>query len=88
MIKYKKIQEKINKRIDTLTKNYKKSYDYYLNEPKENYPKKKETGKEESEFKNTTYRLENSEYMFYEFDTFDFGAVAALNSSENVKKSL
>lgn len=88
MIKYKKIQEKINKRIDTLTKNYKKSYDYYLNELKENYPKKKETGKEEYEFKNTTYRLENSEYMFYEFDTFDFGAVAALNSSENVKKSL
>ena len=82
MIKYKKIQEKINKRIDTLTKNYKKSYDYYLNELKENYPKKKETGKEEYEFKNTTYRLENSEYMFYEFDTFDFGAVAALNSSQ------
>ena len=51
MIKYKKIQEKINKRIDTLTKNYKKSYDYYLNELKENYPKKKETGKEEYEFK-------------------------------------
>ena len=41
MIKYKKIQEKINKRIDTLTKNYKKSYDYYLNELKENYPRKK-----------------------------------------------
>ena len=82
MIKYKKIQEKINKRIDTLTKNYKKSYDYYLNELNENYPKKKETGKEEYEFKNTTHRLENSEYMFYEFDTFDFGAVAALNSSQ------
>lgn len=73
------IDEIVVSQVEELTNNYKRAYDYYRELFKDAYPIQVKHGKEKYSFTNTTFNFEESQYIFYKFNTWDFGAPVALN---------
>lgn len=84
MIKYAEMEKEIQTRIGGLKENYQRAYEYYAELLKKDYPIHKEKGKEKYAYTNYTYELEESDYLFYEFEMWDIGAPVALKEEDYI----
>lgn len=82
MKKSDEIKRAIGIQLKNLRRNYQRAYAYYKELFKDNYPIQSKHGREEYSYTNTTYELKTEDYIFYEFNTWNFGASAALSSKD------
>jgi len=69
---------------NSICRNRERAYNYYADLFKKDYPKKSVKGEERYLYTNTTYELDQAQYMFYSFNTVDIGRPAALNETDYI----
>lgn len=77
--RYSQSINEVSNKNNMLCQNRDRAYKYYLKKFKNDYPKQKVKGKELYLYTNTSYKLNKSEYIFFDFDTIDIGKTVALN---------
>lgn len=82
--KYSCLSDEVVNKKNLIYKNREQAYNYYADVFEKDYPKQSVKGKELYLYTNTTYALEQAEYMFYSFDTVDIGSPVALNEADYV----
>ncbi len=80
--KYSRLSDEIINKKNLICKNGEQVYNYYADVFKKDYPKQSVNGKKLYLYTNTTYELNQSQYMFYSFDTVDIGRPVALSETD------
>ena len=78
------IKREIDVQSKKLKSDYQRAYAYHKDLFKDDYPIQNRRGKEEYSYTNATYKLEPEDYIFYKFNTWNFGASVALSSKDYI----
>lgn len=78
------IKREIDLQTKKLKRDYQQAYAYHKELFKDNYPIQSKRGKEKYSYTNTIYKLESKDYIFYKFNTWNFGASVAMSSRDYI----
>jgi uncharacterized protein YjbI with pentapeptide repeats len=77
-------KRKIDAQAEKLKSDYNRAYAYHIEIFKDDYPIQTKRGKEKYSYTNTTFKFETVDYIFYNFNTWNFGAPVALSTKDYV----